>query len=47
MLWPQHKKKLENYHKALEYLEKLIQIEPDAVNAKALKKLILQKYVQN
>ena len=40
-------KKLENYHKALEYLEKLIQIEPDAVNAKALKKLILQKYVQN
>ena len=30
-------KKLGNYHTALEYLEKLIQIEPDAVNAKALK----------
>ncbi len=38
-------KKLGNYHKALEYLEKLIQIEPDAVNAKALKKLIIQKYI--
>lgn len=38
-------KKLENYHKALEYLEKLLQLEPDAVNAKALKKLILQKYI--
>ena len=38
-------KKLGNYHTALEYLEKLIQIEPDAVNAKALKKLILQKYI--
>jgi len=38
-------KKLGNYHKALEYLEKLLQIEPQAVNAKALKKLILQKYI--
>ena len=38
-------KKLGNYHAALEYLEKLLQIEPDAVNAKALKKLILQKYI--
>lgn len=38
-------KKLENYHKALEYLEKLLKIEPDAVHAKALKKLILQKYI--
>ncbi len=38
-------KKLENYHRALEYLEKLLQIEPDAINAKALKKLILQKYM--
>lgn len=38
-------KKLGNYHTALEYLEKLIQLEPDAVNAKALKKLILQKYI--
>lgn len=38
-------KKLENYHAALEYLEKLLQLEPDAVNARALKKLILQKYI--
>lgn len=38
-------KKLENYHKALEYLEKLLEIEPDAIHAKALKKLILQKYI--
>lgn len=38
-------KKLGNYHKALEYLERLLQIEPDAVHAKALKKLILQKYI--
>ena len=28
-------KKLENYHKALEYLEKLLEIEPDAVHARA------------
>ena len=38
-------KKLGNYHKALEYIEKLLQIEPQAVHAKALKKLILQKYI--
>ena len=38
-------KKLGNYHKAIEYLEKLLQIEPQAVNARALKKLILQKYI--
>lgn len=38
-------KKLGDYHKALEYLETLLQIEPQAVNAKALKKLILQKYI--
>ena len=38
-------KKLGNYHEALVYLEKLLQIVPDAVNAKALKKLILQKYI--
>ena len=38
-------KKLGNYHKSLEYLEKLIQIEPEAINARALKKLILQKYI--
>lgn len=38
-------KKLGDYHKSLEYLEKLLQIEPQAVNARALKKLILQKYI--
>ena len=38
-------KKLENYDAAIEYLDKLLEIEPDAVNAKALKKLILQKYL--
>ena len=38
-------KKLGDYHKTLEYLEKLLQIQPDAINAKALKKLILQKYI--
>lgn len=38
-------KKIGNYHKALEYLEKLLEIEPDAVHARALKKLILQKYI--
>ena len=38
-------KKLGDYHKTLEYLEKLLQLQPDAINAKALKKLILQKYI--
>ena len=38
-------KKLEDYHKTLEYLEKLLQISPDHVYARALKKLILQKYI--
>nr|QGT49678.1 hypothetical protein Melaina855_0650 [uncultured Candidatus Melainabacteria bacterium] len=38
-------KKLGNYHKSLEFLERLLQIEPDAIQAKALKKLILQKYI--
>ena len=38
-------KKIGDYHKCLEYLEMLLQIEPQAVNAKALKKLILQKYI--
>ena len=39
------KKKLGDYHAALVYLEKLLQLEPDAIWAKALKKLILQKYI--
>lgn len=39
-------KKLENYQKAIEYLDRVIELEPQAVNAKALKKLIEQKYLQ-
>ena len=39
-------KKLGNYTLAIEYLDKLIEIEPEAVNARALKKLLLQKYIK-
>ena len=39
------KKKLGEYNEALSYLDKLLEIEPDAINAKALKKLLLSKYV--
>ena len=38
-------KKLEDYHKTLEYIEKLLVISPEHVYARALKKLILQKYI--
>ena len=38
-------KKLEDYHKSLEYLEKLLQVSPEHVFGRALKKLILQKYI--
>ena len=38
-------KKLGNYELAVEYLDKLLSIEPDAVQARALKKLLLQKYL--
>lgn len=38
-------KKLNNYEKSLEYLDRLLVIEPSAVNARALKKLLLQKYI--
>lgn len=38
-------KKLKNYHKALEYLERILAIDEKAVHARALKKLILTKYV--
>ena len=38
-------KKLGEYHSALEYIEKLLLISPDALHAKALKKLILMKYI--
>lgn len=39
-------KKLGNYETALSYLDKLISIEPEAVNARAFKKLLLQKYIK-
>lgn len=38
-------KKLENYSTALSYLDRLLEIEPEAVHARALKKLLLTKYV--
>jgi len=38
-------KKLEDYHKTLEYLERLLKISPEHVFGRALKKLILQKYI--
>lgn len=38
-------KKLGNYETALEYLDRALEIEPDAVMTRALKKLILQKYI--
>lgn len=38
-------KKLENYKRSMEFLDKLLAIEPEAVNARTLKKLLLQKYL--
>ena len=38
-------KKLGNYQIALDYLNKLLEIEPEAINARALKKLLQQKYL--
>jgi len=38
-------KKLENYNKALEYLDKVLELQPDFIHARALKKLILNKYL--
>lgn len=38
-------KKLGNYKTALDYLDKLIEIEPEAINARAFKKLLQQKYL--
>lgn len=38
-------KKLKNYHKALEYLERILAIDKEAIHARALKKLILTKYI--
>lgn len=39
------KKKKGEYKSALEYLEKLLKIQPDAIHARAFKKLLLQKYI--
>lgn len=39
------KKKQEQYQEALEYLDKLLIIQPDSVNARALKKLLETKYL--
>ena len=39
-------KKLGNYHEALKHLDNLLEIEPEAINARALKKLLLQKYIK-
>lgn len=39
-------KKLKNYTSSLEYLEKLLVLSPDNVHARALKKLILMKYIK-
>ena len=38
-------KKLEKYSEALEYLDKLLKIQPDSIHASALKKLIQNKYL--
>lgn len=38
-------KKLENYNEALIYLDRLLKLEPEAVHARALKKLIENKYL--
>ena len=38
-------KKLENYEKAIEYLERVIALQPDFIYAKALKTLIHNKYL--
>lgn len=39
-------KKLEKYNEALTYLDRLLEIEPEAVHARALKKLLLNKYAK-
>jgi len=38
--------KIQQYEKSLKYLDKLISIQPDSINAKALKKLLLSKYIK-
>jgi tetratricopeptide repeat family protein len=38
-------KKLEEYHEAIKTLDKILEIAPDSVNSRALKKLIIKKYL--
>ena len=38
-------KKLENFEQAIVYLDKILELQPDFIHAKALKKLILEKYL--
>lgn len=40
------KMKMKEYKQAVEYLDKLLAIEPEAIQSRALKKLILQKYLK-
>ena len=40
-------KKIGNYKIALDYLDKLLSIEPQAVQASALRKLLIQKYIKD
>ena len=39
-------KNLVNYTTSVEYLDKLLEIEPQAINAKALKTLLIRKYIK-
>lgn len=38
-------KKIEKYNEAIIYLDKLLELQPDSIHAKALKKLIMDKYL--
>ena len=40
------KMKLKNYQSSVELLDRVLEIEPDAIHSRALKKLILQKYLK-
>lgn len=40
------KKKLKDYKGAVEYLDRVLEIDPQAVYSRALKKLIMQKYLK-
>ena len=37
--------KIENYEESLRYLDRLLEIEPDGINSRALRKLLLKKYI--